>query len=126
MNDPLISVVIASVNGPPAIHECLDALTRQEGEIAYEVLVVDRCGEATRDEIQRRFTQPEIRLVAVEGFPSIPKLRAIGIAAAKGRLIAILEDHCNVPPQWFEAIARLIAPATRRSAARLRMAVVNG
>jgi GT2 family glycosyltransferase len=106
MNDPLISVVIASVNGPPAILECLDALTRQEGEIAYEVLVVDRCGEATRSEIQRRFRQPEIRLIPAEGFPSIPKLRAIGIAAAKGRLIAILEDHCNVPPRWFEAIAR--------------------
>lgn len=106
MNDPLISIVIASVNGPPAIHECLDALTRQEGEIPYEVLVVDRCGDATRNEIERRFTQPEIRLIPTERFPSIPKLRAIGIAAARGRLIGILEDHCNVPPRWFEAIAR--------------------
>jgi glycosyltransferase involved in cell wall biosynthesis len=105
-SDLFISVVIASVNGPPAIHECLQALTQQEGDVSYEVLVVDRCSAEVRTEIQRRFPQPQIRLIAVEGFPSIPKLRAIGIAAANGQLIAILEDHCNVPPRWFDAIAR--------------------
>jgi glycosyltransferase involved in cell wall biosynthesis len=102
----LISVVIASVNGLSCIAECLEALTHQRGDIRYEVLVVDRCGQETRDEIRRRFSPPEIRLIEVEGCLSIPRLRAIGIAAAKGRLIAMLEDHCNVPPVWFEAIQR--------------------
>jgi GT2 family glycosyltransferase len=103
---PLISVVIASVNGMPCVGECLEALTKQQGDIRYEILVVDRCGEKTRNAIRGRFSQPEIRLIPVEGCQSIPKLRALGMAAAKGRLIAILEDHCNVPPHWFEAIAR--------------------
>ncbi|CAN5392890.1 hypothetical protein BH20VER3_BH20VER3_19510 [soil metagenome] len=103
---PLISIVIASVNGMPFIGECLDALTRQEGNIRYQVLVVDRCGEKTRDEIREKFPQPEIELIAIEGEPSIPKLRAIGMAHAQGQMVAILEDHCNVPPTWFEAIAR--------------------
>jgi GT2 family glycosyltransferase len=106
LDGPLVSVVIASVNGMPSIGECLEALTEQQGDIRYEVVVVDRCGEKTRDGIRRRFSQPEIRLIAVEGCESIPKLRALGMAAAKGRLIAILEDHCNVPLGWFEAIAR--------------------
>jgi glycosyltransferase involved in cell wall biosynthesis len=106
MNDPLISVVIASVNGLPFITECLDALTSQEGNISYEVLVVDRCGAKTREEIRSRFPQSEIQLISADGRPSIPKLRAMGIARARGHLIAILEDHCNVPPGWFEAIAR--------------------
>jgi GT2 family glycosyltransferase len=106
LNGPLISVVIASVNGMPSIGECLEALTKQQSDIRYEVLVVDRCGEKTRDEIRRRFSQPEIRLIPVEGCESIPKLRALGMSGAHGRLIAILEDHCNVPPGWFEAIAR--------------------
>jgi len=106
LNGPLISVVIASVNGMPSIGECLEALTKQQSDIRYEVLVVDRCGEKTRDEIRRRFSQPEIRLIPVEGCESIPKLRALGMSTAHGRLIAILEDHCNVPPGWVEAIAR--------------------
>ncbi|MFN2508031.1 MAG: glycosyltransferase family 2 protein, partial [Chthoniobacterales bacterium] len=106
MTAPLVSVVIASVNGMPCIGECLEALTQQRGQVPYEVLVVDRCGEQTREEIRRRFPQQEIRLMPVNGSPSIPRLRGIGTSAAHGRLIAILEDHCNVPPHWLERIAR--------------------
>ena len=103
---PFISVVIASVNGFPWIGACLAALTTQRGGIAYEVLVLDRCGEKVRAEIRRQFPQSEIRVMPVEGYPSIPKLRAIGMAAAHGRMIGILEDHCNVPPTWFQSIER--------------------
>ena len=103
---PVISVVIASVNGLPSIAECLDHLARQDGEISHEVLVMDRCDAKTRQEIRRRFPQPEIELIAVQGHPSIPKLRAMGIARARGKLIAILEDHCNVPEGWFRTITR--------------------
>jgi glycosyltransferase involved in cell wall biosynthesis len=103
--EPLISVVIASVNGLPAIEECLEALMEQEGEVAYEVVVVDCCDATTRQAI-RRFPSERVRLLEVEGRPSIPRLRALGMAAAGGRMIAILEDHCNVVPGWIEVIAR--------------------
>ena len=105
-NAPFISVVIASVNGFPWIGACLAALTTQRGGLAYEVLVLDRCGAGVCEEIRRRFPQEEIRVMPVEGRPSIPKLRAIGMAAARGRMIGILEDHCNVPPTWFQSIER--------------------
>ena len=105
-DEPLVSVVIASVNGLPWIVECLDALVNQEGDISYEVLVVDCCDEKTRDEVRRRFPQHQVKLIEVEGRPSIPKLRAIGMARARGRMIAILEDHCNVAPNWMRVIAR--------------------
>ncbi len=103
---PFISVVIASVNGFPWIGACLAALTTQRGGIAYEILVMDRCGDQVRAEISRLFPRSEIRVMPVEGYPSIPKLRAIGMAAARGRMIGILEDHCNVPPTWFQSIER--------------------
>jgi GT2 family glycosyltransferase len=103
---PFISVVIASVNGFPWIGACLDALTSQQGGITYEVIVLDRCGDRVRAEIKQRFPQPEVLVVPVDGYPSIPKLRAIGVGRARGRMIAILEDHCNVPPTWFESIRR--------------------
>ncbi len=106
-SSPTISVVIASVNGLPSIVECLDCLSQQEGNIGYEVLVMDRCDAKTRQEIRRRFPQPEVHLIEEAGHPSIPKLRALGIAQARGQLIAILEDHCNVPPAWFRTIIRL-------------------
>jgi glycosyltransferase involved in cell wall biosynthesis len=102
--DPLVSVVIASVNGLPAIGECLEALTRQEGTVSLEVLVADRCGEEVRSALRRRF--PTVHVIAAEAAASVPALRALGIARAKGQMIAILEDHCNVERGWLEAIAR--------------------
>jgi GT2 family glycosyltransferase len=103
---PYISVVIASVNGRPYILECLDHLTSQRGAIPFEVLVVDTSDSDTRQEIRDRFPQSEVQLVEVDGRPTIPKLRAMGMERSRGRMVAILEDHCNVPPDWFEVIRR--------------------
>ena len=72
---PLVSVVIASVNGLPSIAECVDALVHQEGNVPYEVLVVDCCGDETRSELRRRFPQPQVHLIPVAGRPSIPHPR---------------------------------------------------
>ena len=100
-------MVIASVNGLPSIAECLGHLLRQEGNVPHEVLVMDRCDATTRDEIRRRFQQPGIQVIAAPAHASVPKLRAMGIERARGELIAILEDHCNVPPGWLRAMVRL-------------------
>ena len=105
MREPLVSVVIASVNGLPFIEECLDALMAQDGSTPYEVVVVDCCGEATRRKI-RTYPEDRVQLLAVEGRPSIPRLRALGMVRARGQMVAILEDHCNVVPGWIEVVAR--------------------
>jgi hypothetical protein len=49
----------------------------------------------------------------VEGRPSIPALRALGIDQARGRVIAVTEDHCIVQPGWFQAIARALQAGYR-------------
>ena len=98
------SVVIASVNGLPAIGACLDALARQDDGPSAEVVVVDRCGEETRAALRARF--PGVQVVAADRDTSIPALRAMGMARARGAMVAILEDHCNVQPGWLRAIAR--------------------
>ena len=104
---PFISVVIASVNGAPSILKCLDALVSQQGDVPYEILVMDRCGESVRQAIAERFPQPQVLVAGFEGMPSIPKLRALGMARARGAVVAILEDHCNVNPKWMTTAFRL-------------------
>jgi len=101
---PLVSVIVPCVNGLPAIGECLEALRRQGGGVRAEVVVVDRCGEATRAVLRERF--PEARVLAAEPGTSIPALRAQGIAQSRGTLVAIIEDHCNVTPGWLTTIDR--------------------
>lgn len=118
--DPLVSVVIASVSGLPSIGECLDALVGQDGGVDAQILVVDRCGEETRAALRRRF--PKVEVVAAAPGTSIPALRAMGVERAKGRMVAILEDHCNVGPGWMRAVARQHAAG----AAAVGGAVENG
>jgi GT2 family glycosyltransferase len=103
---PLISVVIASVNGPPHLANCLTALLRQEGDIDHEIIIVDRCGEATGSAMRERFSRPHVHWLEADPRASIPRLRAIGMARARGQTLAILEDHCGVAPNWLQVIAR--------------------
>ena len=117
---PLVSVVIPSVTGLPAIADCLEALSRQDSEGQAQVLVVDRCGEETRAALRRRF--PSVEVIAADPGTSIPALRAAGMARARGRMVAILEDHCDVAPGWLAAVARQHAAG----AAAVGGAVENG
>jgi GT2 family glycosyltransferase len=99
-----ISVVIPSVSGLPVIAECLDALSRQRGEIQAEVIVVNRCRNGTAQLIAERF--PWVDLVSRGEQEGIPQLRAAGIERARGDIVVVTEDHCIAPDNWFEEIVR--------------------
>src|SRR6267378_7338410 len=99
-----ISVVIPSVSGLPVIAECLDALSRQRGEVQAEVIVVDRCGNGTAALIAERF--PWVDLVSRGEQEGIPQLRAAGIERASGDIVVITEDHCIAPDNWYEEIVK--------------------
>jgi glycosyltransferase involved in cell wall biosynthesis len=101
---PLVSVVIACVNGLPSIDECVAHLLDQDADVPAEIIVVDACGPSVRSVLRDKY--PNLVLIEADHTRSIPKLRAIGMAAAKGCLIAILEDHCNVSRGWMRVIRR--------------------
>jgi glycosyltransferase involved in cell wall biosynthesis len=88
----------------PVVAECLESLIHQEDAARAEILVVDRCGETTRAALRSRF--PQVQVIAADGRPSIPALRATGITRAKGQIVALLEDHCLVQPGWLRAIVQ--------------------
>lgn len=111
MSPPLVSVVIASVNGLPVLTACLEALSSQEGSVPFEILVADRCGAATRGELRRRY--PQVSVLPAAASTPIPSLRAMAVAAARGRLVAVLEDHCNVDRRWLTVIERAYADGHR-------------
>lgn len=53
---PLVSVVIACVNGLPYIVECLEHLADQDDDVHYEaIVVVDACGPEVCDELTGAF-----------------------------------------------------------------------
>lgn len=99
---PALSVVIASVNGWRTLKPTLDALDAQPERDRMEVVVVDRIGGAIRESIRAR--RPSVKLIEIDEPMPIPRLRHRGAIAGRGELLAILEDHAAVEPNWANAL----------------------
>lgn len=101
---PDISVIIASINGLPYLKECIIALSKQKGNFNTQVIVADCVGSSVTNYL--RGEHPWVEVIAYGDKQSVPKLRAAAIAKATGKIIAITEDHCIPPPDWYEQLAR--------------------
>jgi glycosyltransferase involved in cell wall biosynthesis len=99
---PQLSIIIASINGRSYLAECLTALQQQTGNISAEIIVADCVGITVTDFVAAVY--PEIKLIAVNEFQTVAMLRATAISVAAGEIIAITEDHCIPPPNWYESI----------------------
>jgi hypothetical protein len=101
---PVLSVVVASVNGWDVLEPTLRALDAQPERERMEVIVVDRAGSATRAKL--RAHRPRVELIEVDQRLSIPRLRYRGVERAQGAIVAIIEDHAEVSPDWAGAVVR--------------------
>jgi glycosyltransferase involved in cell wall biosynthesis len=98
-NSQRVSVVIASIVGPPFIDECLMSLEQQAKDCGAEVIVV-ACGTAQyADRIALAF--PWVRVVRRTERETVPDLRRRGMEVARGDIVAIIEEHCLAAPDWL-------------------------
>ena len=94
-----VSIVIASIVGPPFIDDCLASVEQQAKSCGAEVIVV-ACG--TTDyarRIARKF--PWVKVVHRATRETVPDLRRHGVERATGKIIAIIEEHCVAAPDWL-------------------------
>ena len=106
---PAVSVVIASIVGPPFIDDCLASVFAQQDAPAFEVIVVDCRGPENVQRLSQRF--PEARFVEVPRRESVPQLRCIGVQHAQGAIVAIIEEHCLAAPNWLATLTSAFSPA---------------
>lgn len=118
---PDVSVVIASVNGLPYPLACLEGLSRQDGGVRSEILLADCTGPATVAAVRERF--PEVKVITFDSPRSVPALRSAGMDAARGRIVAVTEDHCVPRPDWLRNI---VDAQARTGWAAVGGGVVNG
>lgn len=103
------SVLVGSVNGGDSVHTLLDALARQTGEVRFEVIVADRCGDGTAERIER--DHPDVVVLRAPASTTLPELRAQALARARGRYVLVTEDHTVPPPDWVSALVGGLARA---------------
>lgn len=117
---PKISVVMVSINGSSALDECLEALSRQRGNVESEVIVVSYCQNNPPERVRGNLSQ--VKFLSVADRPGIPELRARGMACASGDIVAITEDCCIPNEHWYEEILK----AYERGYDVVGGAVING
>ncbi|MDP9177006.1 MAG: glycosyltransferase [Gemmatimonadota bacterium] len=104
MSGSAISVVVLPFSGRDGLIRCLDGLQHQTGTSDVEVLVPHDDTLPNTAALTARF--PGVTFVPFSGRRTPAELRAKGVAATRGEIVALLEDHCTPEPDWC---ARMLA-----------------
>lgn len=115
---PVLSVVVTIVDGGNGLRRFLDALIGQVGGPSMEILLPY---DASIPEVaELRHDYPDLRFVAMGETKTMRPIttaagqhelydrrRAAGLAVAKGRLLAMLEDRAPPRPDWARNMTRI-------------------
>lgn len=109
---PHVSVVIATHNRPELLRQCLDSLLRIDSP-RYEVLVVDNApaGDDAKILIRERYAD-QVRYLR-EPVAGLARAHNLGLAAARGELVAFTDDDTLVDRNWLTAIGAAFAEDRR-------------
>lgn len=100
----MVSVVVVNWNRRNLLRGCLSSLARQTHPV-FETIVVDNGSEDGSAEMaEGEFGARVIRNAANLGFCAANNQ---GIAAARGDLVALLNNDAEAGPGWLEALARV-------------------
>jgi GT2 family glycosyltransferase len=99
---PLVSVVIPNWNGIQYLPTCLDSL-RGQTDPRFEVIVVDNNSHDESVALMER-EYPEVRVLPQKENLGYAGGVNAGIAAARGEILAILNNDTEVDPRWLEEL----------------------
>lgn len=103
MNEPLVTIVVASFNGERFLGETLDSAFAQDYP-RVEVVFVDDGSEDRTGEIARAYP---VRYIRQENL-GLPAARNAALTIANGELIAFLDDDDLLPPNKVSLQARYL------------------
>ena len=110
---PQISFVVIAHNEGATIERALESVRRQDGLDDYEVIVVD---DGSTDDTASvveccRSTDARIRLVSLPRNEGRGHARAVGVGAASGRYIAMVDADIVLPAGWLERCRQALSGA---------------
>jgi glycosyltransferase involved in cell wall biosynthesis len=103
-----VSVVTPTYNRPEPLRRALASLFRQTGlrDLAVEIIVADNSRDANaRAAVEAIAAQAPFPVIYVsEPHPGVANARNAGVAAARGRWVAFLDDDEEADPRWLAAL----------------------
>lgn len=115
MNTPAVSIVVPTFARPAQLRRCLDGIVRlQAATFSFEVVVVDDGGPEPLDTLIASCAQGlDVRLIRQSrGGPAAA--RNAGVALARGRILAFIDDDCTPAADWLSAFVRELEGDDRR------------
>ncbi|NEQ54143.1 MAG: glycosyltransferase family 2 protein, partial [Leptolyngbya sp. SIO3F4] len=103
MAELIISAIICTHNRAQYLGAAIDSLLVQTLK-NIEVIVVDNAStDATAEVVQKRLSDPRLRYV-YEATLGLSTARNTGANAAKGDILAYLDDDAEASPQWLASL----------------------
>jgi len=102
---PSISVVVAAYNAAATLDDCLTSLT-QLTYPDYEVIVVNDGSSDTTGDIAEKYAtvDPRLRVVHTAN-GGLGTARNVGLAEARGEIVAYTDADCRANPDWLYYLA---------------------
>jgi GT2 family glycosyltransferase len=97
---PLISVIVCTYNGANWIRDCLEGLSQLEYP-NYEVIIVN---DGSTDTTTNILNEYDFRVISTEN-KGLSSARNIGMEAARGEIVAYLDDDAYPDEQWLTYLA---------------------
>lgn len=95
-----LSIVIAAWNGISSLRQCLDSVEKQTDKDRTETIVVSNFFVPEKDLAEN------CKFRELSETATVPQLRSEGVAMARGKVIALIEDHAVLNRAWCSEIKK--------------------
>lgn len=99
---PDLSIVVVTLVDREHLNHCLAALDKQIATARFETIVP--CDETLGDIAVLQAEFSSATFISLTGKRTYAEIRAAGAGMARGRLLAVTEDHCLPGPGWVQSI----------------------
>jgi glycosyltransferase involved in cell wall biosynthesis len=112
---PTVSIVVPTFARPTQLRRCLDGIARLEATaFSFEVVVVDDGGPEPLDTLIASYADRLALRLIREPHAGPAAARNAGVALARGRFLAFIDDDCTPAPGWLAEFVRELARDNRR------------
>jgi GT2 family glycosyltransferase len=104
--EPVLSAVICTYDRYDLLPDAIESLRRQDAaQSAIEVIVVDNSPEqSAAAEFGRRYAGIANLTYLTESTPGLANARNVALTAARGRIVAFVDDDAFASPSWAGAL----------------------